>query len=78
MQRRKWIAERGFAGLAVLCRFLPGPASSQVSFAPGLLRGGPPGAAWAAFMLPSAILLVLSASGAAALGGPDARSQNSI
>ena len=70
--RRNWISEQGYADLVALCQFLPGPASSQVGFALGLLRGGPLGAAaaWAAFTLPSAILLVLFAFGAAALGGP--------
>lgn len=70
--RRKWIGDQGYADLVALCQFLPGPASSQVGFALGLLRGGPLGAAaaWAAFTLPSAVLLVLFAFGAAALGGP--------
>lgn len=70
--RRRWIGDQGYADLVALCQFLPGPASSQVGFALGLLRGGPVGAAaaWAAFTLPSAILLVLFAFGAAALGGP--------
>lgn len=70
--RRKWIDEAGYADLVALCQFLPGPASSQVGFALGLLRGGPLGAAaaWAAFTLPSALLLVLFAFGAAAFDGP--------
>lgn len=70
--RRKWIDDKGYADLVALSQFLPGPASSQVGFALGLLRGGPLGAlaAWAAFTLPSAILLVLFAYGAAAFGGP--------
>ncbi|WEX08027.1 chromate efflux transporter [Chelativorans sp. AA-79] len=70
--RRRWIDEKGYADLVALCQFLPGPASSQVGFALGLLRGGPLGAAaaWTAFTLPSAILLVLFALGAAAFGGP--------
>lgn len=70
--RRKWIDEKGYADLVALSQFLPGPASSQVGFALGLLRGGPLGAlaAWTAFTLPSAILLVLFAYGAAAFGGP--------
>ena len=61
--RRKWIDEAGYADLVALCQFLPGPASSQVGFALGLLRGGPVGAfaAWTAFTLPSALLLVLFA-----------------
>jgi chromate transporter len=70
--RRKWIDERGYADLVALCQFLPGPASSQVGFALGLLRAGPLGAAaaWFAFTMPSAIALVLFALGAAAFGGP--------
>lgn len=70
--RRKWIDEPGYADLVALCQFLPGPASSQVGFALGLLRGGPLGAfaAWAAFTLPSALLLVLFAFGASAFEGP--------
>lgn len=70
--RRKWIDEKGYADLVALSQFLPGPASSQVGFALGLLRGGPLGAlaAWAAFTLPSAIFLMIFAYGAAAFGGP--------
>lgn len=70
--RRKWIDEAGYADLVALCQFLPGPASSQVGFALGLFRGGPLGgfAAWAAFTLPSALLLVLFAYGTAAFEGP--------
>lgn len=64
--RRKWIDEEGYADLVALCQFLPGPASSQVGFSMGLLRGGPLGAlaAWTAFTLPSALLLILFAYGA--------------
>lgn len=70
--RRRWIDEPGYADLVALCQFLPGPASSQVGFALGLLRGGALGAlaAWAAFTLPSAAVLVLFAFGAAAFEGP--------
>jgi chromate transporter len=55
-----------------LCQFLPGPASSQVGFALGLARGGALGAlvAFAAFTLPSAVLMVAFAAGATALSGP--------
>jgi chromate transporter len=58
--RRRWISEEGYADLVALCQFLPGPASSQVGFSLGLLRGGPLGAlaAWTAFTLPSALLLL--------------------
>lgn len=70
--RRKWIDEAGYGDLVALCQFLPGPASSQVGFALGLLRGGPLGAlaAWTAFTLPSALLLVAFAMAATAFGGP--------
>ncbi|MFK3691155.1 chromate efflux transporter [Agrobacterium tumefaciens] len=70
--RRKWIDETAYADLVALCQFLPGPASSQVGFALGLLRAGPLGAlaAWTAFTLPSAILLVLFATVAASIDGP--------
>ena len=70
--RRRWIDEKAYAELVALCQFLPGPASSQVGFALGLLRGGPLGAlaAFVAFTLPSAALMLLFAYGAAAFGGP--------
>lgn len=70
--RRRWLDEAGYADLVALCQFLPGPASSQVGFALGLMRAGPLGAlaAWTAFTLPSAMLLVLFAYGAASLDGP--------
>src|SRR5690606_10676292 len=70
--RRRWLDEAAYADLVALCQFLPGPASSQVGFALGLLRGGPLGAlaAWTAFTLPSALALLLFALGAAALEGP--------
>lgn len=67
--RRKWIGEAAYADLVALCQFLPGPASSQVGMALGLRRAGYAGmlAAWLAFTLPSAIMLVAFAWGAAAL-----------
>lgn len=70
VQRRRWLTDRAYAELVALCQFLPGPASSQVGMAIGLQRAGFAGllAAWAAFTLPSAILLVLFAFGMSALG----------
>jgi chromate transporter len=67
--RRKWIGEAAYADLVALCQFLPGPASSQVGMAIGLRRAGYAGmlAAWVAFTLPSAILLVAFAWGASAI-----------
>jgi chromate transporter len=72
IQRRKWLDEETYADLVALCQFLPGPASSQVGFSIGLMRAGYLGglAAWTGFTLPSAILMVLFAFGAGALGGP--------
>ncbi|PRY26761.1 chromate transporter [Aliiruegeria haliotis] len=72
VERRKWLSDAAYADLVALCQFLPGPASSQVGFALGLMRGGWPGAlaAWAGFTLPSAMILVLFAWGAAALSDP--------
>src|SRR5271169_4260524 len=70
--RRRWLDEQAYADLVALCQFLPGPASSQVGFSIGLMRAGYLGglAAWTGFTLPSAILLVLFAYGAASLTGP--------
>ena len=53
-----------------LVQFLPGPASSQLGFAIGMLRAGPLGglAAWLGFTLPSAVLLVAFALGRGAGG----------
>src|ERR1039457_4718190 len=70
--RRRWLDEHAYADLVALCQFLPGPASSQVGFSIGLMRGGYLGglAAWTAFTLPSAIALILFAYGANALQGP--------
>ena len=70
--RRKWISERGYADLVALCQFLPGPASSKVGFALGLSRGGIFGAliAWAAFTLPSVLLLLVFAYSVSAFGRP--------
>lgn len=71
VSKRGWLAERDYAELVGLCQFLPGPASSQVGFAIGLLRAGKLGAlaAWVGFTLPSALLLVAFAYGAGHLDG---------
>jgi len=68
--RRGWLGDRAYADLVALCQFLPGPASSQVGMAIGLQRAGYLGllAAWTAFTLPSALLLVAFAYGAQAFG----------
>ncbi len=71
VERRRWLNEREYGELVALCQFLPGPASSQVGFALGLLRAGAPGAllAFLAFTLPSAVLLTAVAAGATILAG---------
>ncbi len=71
--RRKWIDEAAYGDLIALCQFLPGPASSQVGFSLGVSRGqGLLGglAAWFAFTMPSALMLLAFAFGATALSGP--------
>src|ERR1700738_3828852 len=70
VRRRRWLDDRSYADLVALCQFLPGPASSQVGIAIGLLRGGYTGAlaAWMGFTLPSALAMVLFGYGVAALG----------
>ncbi|WP_298216770.1 chromate efflux transporter [Acidocella sp.] len=69
--RRRWLDEHAYTELVGLCQFLPGPASSQLGFAIGLMRARLPGAlaAWAGFTLPSAIALTAFALGAHRLGG---------
>jgi chromate transporter len=70
--RRRWVDDAAYTDLVALCQFLPGPASSQVGFALGLIRAGYLGglAAWAGFTLPSAVLMVAFAFGAGAISGP--------
>jgi chromate transporter len=60
VEKRKWVGEDEYAQLLALTQFLPGPASSQLGFALGLLRAGWKGAiaAFTAFTLPSAIALI--------------------
>ena len=73
--RRKWLDETSYADLVALCQFLPGPASSQVGFSLGVLRGnGLLGglAAWFAFTMPSAVIMFAFAMGAASFTGPAA------
>lgn len=63
--RRRWLSAQAYADLLALCQFLPGPASSQVGIALGLMRCGYRGAfaAWAGFTLPSALAMMLFAFG---------------
>lgn len=70
--RRRWLSDRAYADLVALCQFLPGPASSQMGFALGMLRAGWLGAiaAFLAFTLPSALALMIFALTATAFSGP--------
>lgn len=72
VERRKWISDSAYSELVALCQFLPGPASSQVGFALGLMRAGWLGAlaAFVGFTLPSALVLMAFAYGVAGLDGP--------
>ncbi len=65
VHRLGWISDDSFAEVAALCQSLPGPASSQVGFTIGLMKGGLWGglAAWAGFTLPSAVLMFVLAYG---------------
>jgi chromate transporter len=68
--RRQWVDEAAYADVVALCQFLPGPASSQVGMAIGLLRAGALGAvaAWVGFTLPSAVAMILFGYGVAHFG----------
>ena len=72
--RRRWLDEAQYADLVALCQFLPGPASSQVGMAIGMMRAGLLGgvAAWLGFTLPSALAMVAFAYGVQAFGVADA------
>lgn len=58
--RKKWLSEQEYLDLVMLCQFLPGPASSQVGMALGMMRAHYLGAlvAWIAFTMPSAFFLI--------------------
>lgn len=60
VKRKKWLDDKMYADLVALCQFLPGPASSQVGIAIGLMRGGLLGGllSWIGFTLPSVLLLM--------------------
>jgi chromate transporter len=71
VERRRWCSEGRLAELIALAQSLPGPASSQVGFALGILRAGWLGglAAWVGFTLPSALLMMAFAYGHSFLAG---------
>ncbi len=58
--RRRWLGEREFGELVALSQVLPGPASSQLGVAIGMVRAGLPGGllAWIGFTLPSAVAMI--------------------
>ena len=60
VERKNWLNAQAYSDLVALCQFLPGPASSQVGFAIGLVKGGYFGglAAFLGFTLPSALILL--------------------
>ncbi len=63
VDRRQWIDNARYADLVGLCQFLPGPASSELGIAIGIIRAGLLGgiAAWLGFTLPSACALTVFA-----------------
>ncbi|MYL64870.1 chromate efflux transporter [Bacillus hwajinpoensis] len=63
VDRRKWLDDKMYADIIALCQFLPGPASSQVGIAIGMMRGGMFGGflSWFGFTVPSIIILVIFA-----------------
>lgn len=64
VEKREWLSDKVYQDLVALCQFLPGPASSQVGMAIGMMRGGLLGgiAAFLGFTLPSVLLLILAVS----------------
>ena len=64
VEEKAWVSESQFGQLLAICQFLPGPASSQLGFAIGLLKAGWLGAiaAFLAFTLPSVAILIGFAS----------------
>ncbi len=71
VERRRWCGEGTLAEIIALAQSLPGPASSQVGFALGIVRAGWLGglAAWVGFTLPSALLMLAFAYGHSFLAG---------
>ncbi|OAM89817.1 chromate efflux transporter [Termitidicoccus mucosus] len=70
VRKRRWLDDGAYGDLVALCQFLPGPASSQLVYALGMMRGGLPGALLASFCftLPSALLMILFGYGIARAG----------
>lgn len=74
VERRRWLDDDQYGQVLALAQFLPGPASSQAGFTLGLLRAGWAGAlaAFVAFTLPSAVLMLGFAVLLPSLSGPHA------
>jgi chromate transporter len=70
VERRRWLTEETYAEVVALAQALPGPASSQVGIAVGMLRAGYLGGflAWLGFTLPSALLLIAFGYGVGEIG----------
>ena len=70
VQRLKWLTEETYSEVVALSQALPGPASSQVGIAVGLLRAGYLGGlmAWLGFTLPSALALIAFGYGVNEIG----------
>lgn len=60
VRRKKWLSEKDYAELVALSQFLPGPASSQVGMAIGIIRAGIVGGivSFIGFTLPSVVVLI--------------------
>ncbi len=71
VERKRWCSRGTLAEIIALAQSLPGPASSQVGFALGIVRAGWLGglAAWVGFTLPSAVLMLAFAYGHSFLVG---------
>ncbi len=63
VERKQWLNDQVYGEIVAISQVLPGPTSSQVGMAIGLLRGGWKGAllAWLGFTAPSALALMLFA-----------------
>lgn len=72
VMRRRWLEESQFAEIIALAQTLPGPASSQVGFTIGMLKGGLRSAlaAWTGFTLPSGALMTAFGFAHRSLVGP--------
>ena len=71
VERRGWLDSSRFSEMLALCQLLPGPASSQLGFLIGWVRGGWRGAlaAFVGFTAPSALLLFALARSTPRLDG---------